>query len=93
MASLIRTKQGNFTLENAYTLEDIKNNNYKLLKVEDIFTYPRLDLDKENAKKVLNGASIYNKNNYTDKVLCFYENKCLAIYKSNDKYLKSYIQL
>src|SRR5699024_4164897 len=33
MNNLIRIKQGNFTLEEAYKIEDIKNNNYKLLNV------------------------------------------------------------
>lgn len=35
MKSLIRTRQGIFTLENAYTLKDIEENNYKLLSIKE----------------------------------------------------------
>ena len=35
MKNLIRTRQGIFTLENAYTLKDIEENNYKLLSIKE----------------------------------------------------------
>ena len=39
MNNLIRIKQGNFTLEESYKIEDIKNNNYKLLNIKDFLYY------------------------------------------------------
>ena len=38
MSSLVRTKQGDFLVEQSYTLEDIKNNKYKLLTIEECLT-------------------------------------------------------
>lgn len=35
MKSLIRTRQGIFTLKDAYTLKDIEENNYKLLSIKE----------------------------------------------------------
>ena len=91
MSSLIRIKQGNFKIEDSFSLKDIENNNYKLLKAEEILDYPRLYLNEENVKTVKNGGKLPNLGNY--QVLCMYQDKCLAIYESNNEYLKSYIQL
>ena len=93
MLSLTRIKQGNFNINNSYTINDIINNNYKLLKVEEFLDYPHLYLDAITLKKVRNGANIPNINNYKDKVLCFYNNKVIAIYIRENNYLKNYIQL
>ena len=93
MLSLTRIKQGNFNINNSYTINDIINNNYKLLKVEEFLDYPHLYLDAITLKKVRNGANIPNINNYKDKVLCFYNNKVIAIYIKENNYLKNYIQL
>ena len=40
MSNLTRTKQGKFNIEGSYTIEDIKNNNYKLLKIKDVLDIP-----------------------------------------------------
>ena len=74
MASLIRTEQGNFSLDQAVTLEDIAKHNYSLLKAEDFLTYPILELTPEELFKVQNGAQLLNQNNYPDKVLFNYKN-------------------
>ena len=36
MSDLVRTKQGKISIENSYTIEDIKNNNYKVLHLNYI---------------------------------------------------------
>lgn len=93
MASLERTKQGNFSIEECSTLEEIKNNNYKLLTVDDIFDYPKIEMDNELYKKISNGAKIIDTFNIKNKVMFYYENKCIAIYQKENDCLKSYIQL
>ena len=37
MSSLVRTRQGNFSIDDCYSLNDIKNNNYKLINITDAF--------------------------------------------------------
>lgn len=59
MSSLTRTKQGNFSLEDCVTLNDIKNNNYRLLSLEDILDLTIIDLNDKDYKKVINGNALY----------------------------------
>ncbi len=58
MSELKRTKQGNFSLKNSCLLDDVANNNFKKLKIEDIFTVQVVDLEENIEKKVLNGNII-----------------------------------
>ncbi len=91
MNSLIRTKQGNFSITNSYTLEDINNNNYHLLNIKEFLNYPVIELPNLILNKVLNGNSITNTFNIKNYVIFTYQNKEIAIYKLNKKDLKPYI--
>lgn len=93
MTSLIRTKQGNFNIENSFTLDDIKNNNYKIITLEEYFyNYPKLDIGDDLYKKINNGNKIENINNY-EIVRIYYKDKLIAIYKEDNNSLKPYIKL
>ena len=59
MSDLIRTKQGKFSINEAYTLEDIENNNYKTLDIEDVLDLKVLDINDENIKLVMNGNKLH----------------------------------
>ena len=94
MSSLIRTKQGEFTIENAYTLNDIKNNNYQLLTVEEVLSnLETINLDDDLYKKVKDGAIIDKL--FKDDIACLkYQDKVIAIYKTyakNPNQAKPYI--
>jgi len=96
MSELIRTKQGIFNIENSYTLEEIKNNKYKLLSyneaLKDIEEY---NINEELYKKVCNG-SIIDKLFNNDIALIKYNNEVIAIYKvyeKNKNKAKPYIML
>ncbi len=92
MSSLKRTRQGMFTLKNAYTLEDIKNGNYSLLNIEDIFPYSRYLLNDEEYKKIKNGVPIRLEK--SDLYLFMeYKGKIIAIYKNENAIYKSYFML
>ena len=91
MNNLIRTKQGNFSITNSYTLEDIKNGNYKLLNIKEFLDYPVIELPDTLINKVLNGNSITNTFNITNKVIFTYKQKDIAIYEVNKEDLKPYI--
>ena len=89
MTELIRTKQGNISLDNAYTLEDIKNGNYKLLSITDVLNYPVIIVDNTIAFKIKNGQNLDNIWNIKDKVL--FKNsqeQILGIYEANSDKLK-----
>ena len=91
MNNLIRTKQGNFSITNSYTLEDIKNGNYKLLNIKEFLDYPVIELPDTLINKVLNGNSITNTFNITNKVIFTYKTKDIAIYEVSKKDLKPLI--
>lgn len=82
MSSLIRTKQGNFTIEDSYTIEDIEKGNYKLLTIEEVLKdIENIHIDKDIYNKVKNGSII--EKNFQDDIACLvYENKIVAIYQT-----------
>ena len=94
MTSLIRTRQGEFSLENSYSLEDIKNNNYNMITVEEIFEkYPKVFLDDKQYKKVSNGVILDN-TYLSEYVLFYYNNNLVSIYKEYKKdKLKPFIMI
>ena len=87
MSSLIRTKQGNFSLENAYTIEEIAKKNYHLLTLEEVLNdYEKINIDDNLFEKVKNGA-IITRTFKEEKACLVYKNKIIAIYQvySKDK--------
>ncbi len=91
MTDLIRTKVDKYNLEDAYTLEDVEENNYKLLSIEEVLDYPKIELDDELYKKVSNGVKLSNDYNINDKVILKYNNHLVAIYEEKDNYLIPFI--
>lgn len=85
MEDLIRTKQGMFSLNDSYTLDNIENKEYKLISIEEVLkNYNTFTIDEALYKKIKNGAIIDNTYN-ADKIVFKYNNKVIAIYKKYDK--------
>ena len=83
MNSLIRTKQGSFSLENAQELED----DYNLLKITDVLNIKTYNLNDEEYQKVINGNALVLNNN-EEQLLLVYNNEEIAIYnKENNIYI------
>lgn len=79
MTKLIRTKLDKFTIEESYTLEDIQNDNYKLLSLEDLIDLDTININEEMLFKIKNGQIIdYQTNKY---ILYKYNNQNIALYK------------
>ena len=93
MNNLIRTKQGNFSINDSYTINDIKDGNYKLLNIKEFLNYPIIELPDTLINKVLNGNSIMNTFNIQDKVIFTYKSQDIAIYQVKETNLKPYIML
>ena len=89
MTSLVRTKQGKTTINDAYTLDDIRNNNYKLYEINEVLDYPVIEIDEILEKKIHNGVKIDNTFNIKDKVISKNKNnKLLGIYELDNSKLK-----
>ena len=92
MSNLTRTKQGIFKLDGSYTLEDIKQGNFKVLKVKDVLNIPKIIAEGNLKKQIINGAKI--KGLYPNEVLFLdKEGNELAIYEKDNEYLKLKIML
>ena len=85
MSSLIRTKQGKFTLEETFTLNDIESGKYELIPIEIALSeIETIAINEEIYNKVKNGAIITKEFN-NDYANLTYNNKIVAIYKKYDK--------
>ena len=90
MNSLVRTKQGKFDIKDCYTLDDIKNNNYKLLNIEDILDIDKIEVNDFLYNKIINGQILEDR--YDKSLIAFTkDNKIIAIYKKyQDNKIKPY---
>lgn len=85
MSDLIRTKQGKFSINNSYTLENMENNNYNVLTITDVLKDENCVIISNTLfEKVKNGALINNEYN-TSMVTFIYNDSVIAIYKIYDK--------
>ena len=83
MLELERTKLGNFSLEDTYTIDDIRSNMYSMFSIEEVLDLPKIVVEENLEKKIRNGqvldkffdndmAMIMNKNN---ELLAIYQKK------------------
>ena len=93
MEELVRTKQGNYKLEASYTLEDIKNDKYKAIPLNEVLKdYPSYNLNATEYFKVKNGSKILL--NIDDKIVTLlYNNKPIALYKKENDIYRVYKML
>ena len=86
MIELKRIKQGKFKIEDSNSLNDIKNNNYKLYKIEEVLDINKIILTKEETFKAKNGQKLNKVINQGEKVLLLDEsNNLIAIYQYNNE--------
>ena len=95
MTALTRTKVGNFSLEQANTITEIKNNQFKVYTIYEVLKsmYETRQIVGELEKKVLNGAKI---DNPEDLDIVFFINEKkepLALYRREGNLLKCYKML
>lgn len=85
MENLKRTKQGNFQIASANTIQDIENNKFKIYPIEEILEkFYKIEMTDDLYFKIKNGSII--KNNYNHDIVAFTKNdKVIAIYKEYSK--------
>lgn len=86
MTGLERTKQGNFYIEDSYSLEEIKNDNYKIIGISKILDkYPKVEVDSYLEKKIKNGNILENRYDILPILFINKNNIPLALYKEYEK--------
>lgn len=92
MTKLTRIKQGNFSIESAYTLNDFLNGKFNVLSIEDVLDYKVIQVNDTMEMKIKNGQKLKNIYKIEDKVI--FKNmkgKILGIYeKSSDNKLRTW---
>lgn len=83
MNNLIRVRQGKFDLNDCYTIDEVKNGNYQILKCPELFNIESYNLTQGEYNKVKNG-NVMNFESIADNLLLMYEVKEIAIYKKVD---------
>ena len=90
MTKLVRTKLGDFNIDNSYSLSDIDNDNYKLLKLEDFLDIDIKYIDTEDDYKHIRNGNIVNINS-KKYVLFKYKNEDVALYEPFNNNIKPLI--
>lgn len=86
MTSLVRTRQGIYTLEQSNSLEDIKNNNIKILDLKSaLANYKEIKVNSDMEFKIRNGQILDNI--YNEDVVLFTDKngKPISLYKKSEK--------
>lgn len=85
MSSLVRTRQGDFSITDAYSISDIENGNYNLIDLGTYFKDKyKVKVDDDLRKSILNGA-ILNNSYGVDEVLFVDGDLVLALYRTYEK--------
>ena len=91
MSKLKRIKQDKYKIEECYTLDDIENDNYKILTIEEVLSnYNSIEVNDELYNKIKNGRVLENICN-EDLIIFTKDNKIISIYKPyKDNLIKPY---
>ena len=91
MTSLVRTRQGNFSISDSYSLDDIKNGNYKIINItEALSNIPIIKVDDNMAFKIKNGVIL---DKFFDSDMAFIMDKndnLLALYRLDSNKCRTY---
>ena len=91
MDSLVRTRLGNFKIEDSCSIEDIKNNNFKVVSLIDALpNLKRIVVDEEMAFKIRNGVVL--EPFFEDDMALILDNEknIIAIYENKDNKARVY---
>lgn len=89
MSSLVRSKVGRFTLDDAYTLEEISEGKYQLYTINEMLSHLE-KVEYEPIKDVMDGKRIRLAKQEADRVVIFHDEEAFAIYdRENGEVYKS----
>ena len=78
-------------MKDAYTITDIENGNYSIVKPDILFDYPKTTISFKEFEKLSNGEQIDTKCN--GKVKVYFENQFLGIAVCDNSKLKLQLRL
>lgn len=85
MSNLIRTRVGNFKIEDSYSLEDVETGNYKPISMlKALANYPIKQVDQNLEKKISNGMFVESFFSEDIAVITNNDKELIAIYKQDE---------
>lgn len=92
MCSILRTKCGIFDIKDAYSLEEIKEGNFNIISLDNVFDYESAHINEQEFIKISNGMTIAT--NLSDgKYRLYFEQKFLGIAEVKQNKLKLNLRL
>lgn len=89
MSDLKRVKEGIFDINNSYTIDDIKNKNYKVLSIKEaLANYRQIQVDDKLYFKIKNGNKLEDIWNVKDTCIFIYKNDVVGIYTKEKSILR-----
>ena len=89
MKNLIRIEQGDFNIKDSYTLDDIKNNNFKIISIKEALKdYFTVKVDEKLRFKIVNGQVLDDI--YNQEYVLFIDDDVIGLYKRDKNKLKPY---
>lgn len=85
MSNLKRTKQGKFDIKDAFSLENIQNDDYKILSITDVLKDDNCVIINDNLYNVIKNGGLIDSVYKDDYVTFIYKDEVIAIYKRYDK--------
>ena len=87
MSSLVRTRQGDFNINDSYSISDIENGNYNIINLGTFFKDKyKVIVDDDLKKDVLNGKILKNIYGVDEVLFVDSDDLVLALYHVYDKY-------
>ena len=91
MNSLVRNRLGDFNIDNAYSIDDIKNGDFKLVSLMDTLpNMKRVVVDDNMAFKIKNGVIMKSFFDEDKALILDKDNNLLAIYENKDDKARVY---
>lgn len=92
MSFIQRTKCGDFSIDQSYTMQDIKKGKYNIIKLDTLFNYPKFEFIEEKGVKLLNGNEV-EIDMPNEKVRGYVDGKFIGICNIKDKKAKIELRL
>jgi len=91
MSSLVRNRLGNFNISDSYSIDDIKNGNFKLIPIIDVVSdIPMINVDNNLAIKIKNGMVLEPFFEGDKACILDNNNNLIAIYENNENKARVY---
>lgn len=92
MTDLLRKEQGNFSLDEAYKLENVENGDYSIKTIEEVLNdIDGIEVDEELYKKVSNGCKL-TLDRTSEFIKFTLKNKVIALYKKDSNIYRMYFK-